>query len=77
MQIFMYLMCIILLFAVFELGRTIVERSDEWSSAITPEPGETAVLRKSFIVGGKIMQAVAVVWASANILAILISAPRL
>lgn len=77
MQVAITIVSMLLLCAVFLLGSLISERSEEWSLSIDPDAGSSQALRKSFLLGGKIIQLGAVIWAVMNVVALLHSVPRL
>lgn len=77
MEIAITVVSILLLCAVFLLGSLISQRSSEWSMALDAESGHSEPLRKSFYLGGKIIQASALIWAVMNVITLLHSAPRL
>jgi hypothetical protein len=70
MQTVVHILSILLLWAVFQLGSMIAQRSEEWSLSLAMGGGDYQVLRKSFLVGGKIIQLAALVWVVMNLRAI-------
>lgn len=72
MRILIYLLSILVLWGVFELGSLAIQQSREWSLELAPGSTHKETLRKSFFLSGKIMQTVAVVWGFLDIVAVLL-----
>jgi hypothetical protein len=72
MRILMYLLTILLLGGVFQLGSIIVRQSRDWSSALEPYAGHREAVRRSFYVSGKIMQVVAAIWGFVDVVAVMV-----
>lgn len=71
MQTVFHVLCILLMWAVFQLGSMISHRSEEWSLSTAMSIGDYQLLRKTFFLGGKIIQLAALAWVAVNILALM------
>jgi hypothetical protein len=72
MRILFYLLSILVLWGVFELGSMAIQQSREWSLRLNPQTPRKETLRKSFIVSGKILQVVALIWGFLDVVAVLL-----
>lgn len=70
MQTVVHIVSILLLWAVFQLGSMISQRSEEWSLGFALSGLDYEVVRKSFYASGKIIQLAALVWVGVNLMAI-------
>uniref|UniRef100_A0A7V4XRG2 Uncharacterized protein n=1 Tax=Acidobacterium capsulatum TaxID=33075 RepID=A0A7V4XRG2_9BACT len=72
MRILFYLLSILVLWGVYELGSMAIQQSREWSLKLNSQALREETLRKSFIVSGKVLQAVALVWGFLDVVAVLL-----
>lgn len=72
MRILMYLLMIIVLVGVFQLGSEIVGKSRDWSSALEPRLGHKEAMRKGFFAGGRVVQVVAFCWGLMDVVAVML-----
>ncbi len=72
MRILIYLLSILVLWGLFELGGIAIQQSREWALERARRSPHKETLRKSFFLSGKIMQTVAVVWGFLDIVAVLL-----
>jgi hypothetical protein len=72
MKILMYLLMMVVLAGVFQLGSVIVGRSREWSSTLEPRLGHKEAVRRSFFASGRIVQVVAFCWGLMDAVAVML-----
>jgi hypothetical protein len=72
MRILFYLLSILVLWGIFELGSMAIQQSREWSLRLDHHTPRKETLRKSFVVSGKILQTVALIWGFLDVVAVLL-----